>query len=193
MDLFLSLCIGVALSAACGFRVFVPLLITSIAAHSGHLHLAQKFAWVGSTPALVTFSIATALEIAAYYVPWLDNMLDTVSTPASVVAGTILTASMISDMDPYMRWTLAVVAGGGAAGLVQTGTVLLRAGSLAGTGGLANPILATAELFGSFTTAILAIVAPVIAALLVLGVAGFAGYKIVRRKGRPAPPRIATS
>src|SRR5690242_8242299 len=119
MEIILSLCAGMALSAACGFRVFVPLLITSIAAHSGHLHLGSQFAWIASTPALITFSVATVLEVTAYYVPWLDHFLDTVATPAAIVAGSILTASMVTDMSPYLRWTLGVIAGGGAAGMVQ--------------------------------------------------------------------------
>src|SRR6187549_3877576 len=98
MELLLSICVGLGLSAACGFRVFVPLLITSIAAHSGHLQLASSFAWIGSPAALTAFSLATALEIGGYYVPWLDHFLDTVASPAAVVAGTVITASMVTDV-----------------------------------------------------------------------------------------------
>ena len=117
MELFLSLCVGIGLSAACGFRIFVPLLAMSIAANSGHLKLVPSFEWVGSDTALITFAVATVLEIAAYYIPWLDNLLDTIATPAAVVAGTIVTASMVGGMSPFLKWTLAVIAGGGAGGL----------------------------------------------------------------------------
>src|SRR5688572_17957636 len=122
MELLLSVCIGLGLSAACGFRIFVPLLITCIAAHSGHLNLASSFEWVGSPAALTAFSIATALEIGGYYIPWLDNFLDTVATPAAIVAGTVVTASMVTDVSPFLKWSLAVVAGGGIAGTVQATT-----------------------------------------------------------------------
>src|ERR1043165_470437 len=101
MDTALSICVGVGLSAACGFRVFVPLLIMSIASISGHLHLAQGFAWIGSYPALIAFGVATVLEIAGYYIPWLDHLLDTMATPAAIVAGTIVTASFVTGMSPF--------------------------------------------------------------------------------------------
>src|SRR5258707_766791 len=104
MDTIFSLLAGLGLSAACGFRVFVPLLVISIASLSGHLTLSPGFAWVGTWPALIAFATATALEVAGYYVPWVDNLLDTVATPAAIVAGTIVTASMVSNMDPFMKW-----------------------------------------------------------------------------------------
>src|SRR5438093_7593559 len=133
METLLSLCVGLGMSAACGFRVFVPPLILSIASLSGHLQLSPEFAWIGTYPALVAFATATALEVTGYYVPWVDNLLDTIATPAAIVAGTIVTASMVTDMSPFLKWTLAVVAGGGLAGLVQGTTVATRAASAAGT------------------------------------------------------------
>jgi hypothetical protein len=123
LETTLSLLVGIGLSAACGFRVFVPLLILSIAAFTGHVTLASSFAWIGTYPALVAFSVATCLEIAAYYVPWVDNLLDSIATPAAVVAGTMVTASLVTHLDPFLKWTLAVIAGGGMAGLVQGATV----------------------------------------------------------------------
>ena len=107
-DLILSFCIGIGLSAACGFRVFVPLLIMSLAAHSGYLTLAPGFQWIGSPVALAAFSVATILEITGYYIPWLDHLLVALATPAAVVAGTIITASIVTDMSPFLRWTLAL-------------------------------------------------------------------------------------
>src|SRR5881394_829642 len=115
MEPFLSSLVGIGLSAACGFRVFVPLLVVSIASYSGHLHLAPGFEWMGSTAALIAFATATALEIAGYYVPWVDNLLDTIASPAAVIAGTIATASVVADMSPFLKWTLAAIAGGGIA------------------------------------------------------------------------------
>src|SRR5205814_3692163 len=149
MENLLSICLGIGLSAACGFRIFVPMLVMSIAALSGHLSLAHGFEWIGSYPALIAFSVATCLEIAGYYIPWVDHLLDTVATPAAIVAGTIVTASMVADVSPFLKWTLAIIAGGGAAGMVQGTTVLARGASGATTAGLANPVVATAELAGS--------------------------------------------
>ena len=129
METLLAICAGLGLSAACGFRVFIPMLVMSIAVHAGHLEVAPDFAWIGSTPALLAFACATVLEIGGYYIPWLDNLLDTIATPAAIIAGTIVTASMVTDVSPFLRWTLAVIAGGGIAGAVQTTTVLTRAAS----------------------------------------------------------------
>jgi len=178
METFLSLLVGVGLSAACGFRVFVPLLVVGIASRTGHLRLSAGFEWLGSEVALIAFAVATALEVAGYYLPWVDNFLDTLASPAAVIAGTLLTAALAADMSPFLKWTLAVIAGGGAAGLVQGVTVITRGASSAGTGGLANPILATAELGGSLVTAILSIVMPMLVILLIGGLLSFAGWKL---------------
>jgi hypothetical protein len=192
MDLILSVCVGLGLAAACGFRIFVPLLVMSIAANSGQLTLSPSFDWIGSTGALVAFSLATALEVGGYYIPWVDNFLDTVATPAAVVAGSIVTASMVSDMSPFLKWTLAVVAGGGVAGAVQTSTVLARGLSLTSTGGIGNPIVATAELGGSILTAIAAILAPILAIVLVTVLIGIGVWKLIRARTAQAEPPVVT-
>ena len=175
MDLLLSLCIGIGLSAACGFRVFVPLLIMSIAAKTGHLTLVPAFQWIGSDIALWTFAIATILEVGAYYIPLVHHVLDVLATPVAITAGIIITASMVGGMSPFLKWTLAVIAGGGTAGLVHGATAVTRGASTATTGGIANPIFATIELGGSFLTSVFAVIAPVativILALILLLVA----------------------
>jgi hypothetical protein len=181
MEQVLSVCVGIGLSAACGFRVFLPLLVMSIASLSGHLTLAHGFEWIGTYPALVSFSVATCLEIAGYYVPWLDHLLDTLATPAAIVAGTIVTASAVTDMSPFLKWTLAVIAGGGAAGIVQSATVLTRGASTVATAGLANPLVATVELAGATITSILALVAPILAVLLLLVVVFLVGRKVLTK------------
>ena len=126
MDTLVGVLAGLALSAATGFRVFVPLLLTGSAARLGYLELTPDMAWLGSDAALVALATATVFEVSAYYVPWLDNLLDTMATPAAIVAGVMAWAAVTPELSPLLRWTLAIVAGGGAAGLVQSGTALLR-------------------------------------------------------------------
>ena len=184
MQTILSLCLGIGLSAACGFRVFVPLLVMSVASASGHLTLGSGFEWIGSTPALIAFSVATVLEIAGYYIPWLDHLLDTLATPAAVVAGTIITASFVTDVSPFLRWTLAAIAGGGAASLVQASTVLARGASTLATGGLGNPVFATAELGGALLTSVLAIVAPLLVIALIMVLAVLLCRKLIASKSK---------
>ena len=187
METILSLLVGMGLSAACGFRVFVPLLIVCLASRSGHLDLANGFEWMASDAALIAFAAATILEIAGYYIPWVDNLLDTAASPAAVVAGTLVTASLVSDMSPFLKWTLAAIAGGGIAGLVQGTTVLTRGASSAGTGGLANPILATAELGGSLFTSVLSLAMPWLVVLIIGALLFLTGWRFFqKRPKRPA-------
>ena len=182
----LSVMLGIGLAAACGFRIFVPLLVMSIAAAAGHLQLSEGFAWIGTWPALVAFAVATTLEIAAYYIPWLDNLLDTVATPAAVVAGVIVVAACVTDMSPYLKWTLAVIAGGGAAGAVQALTVTGRAASTATTGGAANPVVSTVEAGSAAALSTVSVLVPVLAAAVVLTLLGLLVRRIVVRRARPS-------
>jgi len=186
-DTLLSICLGVGLAAACGFRVFVPLLVTSVAAMSGHLTLAGGFHWIGTKPALVIFAVATVLEILAYYVPWIDNMLDLIAGPAAVVAGVVITASVVQDVDPMMRWTLAVIAGGGAAAAVQGATTLARHVSSWATAGIGNHVVSTGEAAGSIVLSGISLVAPLLGALVVAGLGLTALVLLIKRPWqRPA-------
>ena len=182
----LSVMLGIGLAAACGFRIFVPLLVMSIAATAGHLQLSEGFAWIGTWPALIAFAVATGLEIAAYYIPWLDNLLDTVATPAAVVAGVIVVAACVTDMSPYLKWTLAVIAGGGAAGAVQALTVTGRAASTATTGGAANPVVSTVEAGSAAALSTVSVLVPVLAGAVVLTLLGLLVRRIVVRRARPS-------
>ena len=187
-----ALGIGLGLAAACGFRVFVPLLVLSLAAQSGHLPLAPGWAWVGTAPAALAFGAATLLETIGYFIPWVDHALDAAATPAAVVAGMVATASVLTDLPPLVRWTAIIAGGGGMAALVQSSTVALRVGSTATTGGLGNPVVAAAELGVSAFTSILAVLAPLVALLAVIvGMVLFwrVARRVARRRQRPAVRR----
>lgn len=167
-DLALSVVLGVALAAATGFRVFLPMLIVSGAAYSGHLHLDSGFAWLGTPAALIMLSVAAVAEVLAYYIPVVDNLLDVVAAPAAFIAGTILSAAVMTDMPPMVKWTAAIIAGVGVAGLTQGVTGILRAHSTVLTGGLGNFVISTAELGGAAVISFLALAAPVAAIALVV-------------------------
>jgi hypothetical protein len=188
MEAVLSVILGIGLAAACGFRIFIPPLIMSIAAMSGHLHLAEGFEWMGTWPALVAFAVATVLEIVAYYVPWLDNALDAVATPSAVVAGVIVAASCVQDMSPLLKWSLAVVAGGGVAAVVQLLTVKARALSSGLTMGFANWAVSTAESAGSLLLSVITVVLPIVTAVLVVLFISLAW--LILHKKRGGAPRL---
>jgi len=179
-ETLLGIAVGIGLSAACGFRVFVPLLVMNLASLTGNLHLSPGFEWIGSDYATIAFGTATLAEVLAYYFPWLDHILDLIASPAAIIAGIIATASMVMELSPFLKWTLAIIAGGGAAALVQGATVALRTKSSALTAGLGNPIVASAELGGSLFTALLAILAPVLCLILVALLCIFVTWKAGR-------------
>lgn len=183
LELILALALGIGLAAASGFRVFIPLLTMSIAAHTGHLPLSEGFAWLGTMPALVMLAIAAGAEVLAYYVPGVDNLLDAIATPGAVIAGVIVSAAVMTDLPPLVKWPLAIIAGGGTAGLTQGATAFIRAHSTALTAGLGNPVLATGELVGSIGLAVLAFVAPYLAVLAIIIVLVLM-YRLVRRLRR---------
>jgi hypothetical protein len=181
MDPLFGIPVGLALSAAAGLRVFVPLLLTGVAARLGAFTLAPGMAWIGSDVALVGFATATVVEVGAYYVPWLDNVLDTIATPAAVTAGVVVTAAATPDLSPFLRWALAIVAGGGAAGFVQAGTALLRLKSSTFTVGAGNPLIATAELAGSVVLSLVALLVPLLAAVVVVILLAVLVSRVARR------------
>lgn len=179
---FSGIVIGIGLSAACGFRVILPFLGLSIAAMNGYVQLAPEFQWIGTWPALIAFATAAALEIGAYYIPWMDNLLDAVTTPLAVAAGTIAAASVMSDVSPFMKWSIALLAGGGMAGAVQTGTALLRGMSTVSTGGLANVVISTVELAGAVIATTLSLLVPVVAFTAAIIIAIWVIWKLLHRR-----------
>jgi hypothetical protein len=189
-DLALSIALGVGLAAAVGFRVFLPLLVVSIAAYSGNLPLSDGFAWLGTLPVIAMLGVAALAETLAYYIPGVDNLLDTLATPAAFLAGIAVSAAVMADLPPVVKWTTAIIAGGGAAGLTQSATALLRLNSTTFTGGLGNPIIATAEFGGALLVALLALIAPLLGLALVILFCWLAA-RFARRMLRRTPPARA--
>lgn len=189
-DFLLPGALGLALAACSGFRVFVPLLAANLAYLTGFLAPSPGFAWLGTWAAFAVLSTATLAEMLAYYVPVIDNLLDSITTPASFIAGTLLMTSALPEMSPMVRWGLGILVGGGAAGFIQTGTSVLRAGSTLTTGGLANPILATVENMLAVVGSILGLFLPLIMAGLALVLVLYLAGRIRRRLRRTplAPP-----
>ena len=180
----LSIAAGLALAASAGFRVFVPLLVVSAAARSGWLEIAPQFEWIATTEALTVFATATAVEIGAYYVPFLDNLLDTISTPAAVAAGMLASAAVLVDLPPWLQYSIAIAGAGSTAGVVAASTTMLRLKSSALTAGFGNAVLATFELFGAFGVALVAVVVPVLALVVVVAILALAIRRVGPRSRR---------
>ncbi len=186
MEFVLSIFLGIGLAAAAGFRVFLPLLALSIANHFG-LPLGESFEWVGSFPAMIAFGIAALIEIGAYYIPWLDNLLDSAAIPLATIAGTGAMAATLTDFSPMLTWGLAIIAGGGTAGAISTATAGTRLASSASTAGFGNPIVSTIETGTSIVLVVLAFVAPVVVIVVVAFIFYllFKGYKKIGSNKAP--------
>lgn len=162
----LSAFIGIGLSAATGFRVFLPLFAVSLASYLHWIPMNDQFEWLAGLPTLITTGIATIAEILAYYIPFIDHLLDTLSVPLATIAGSVLFASQFADFGTFPQWALAIIAGGGTAATISSGFAGIRAASTATTGGLGNSIVGTTETAGAGIMSVLAMAVPVIAAIL---------------------------
>ena len=187
----LPIAAGICLAAACGFRTFVPLLCVAIASRTGLFALDAQYAWLSGTAGLMALGTAAVAEVAGYYVPVLDHALDVIATPLSVVAGAFAMFTSIGSDHGMLGWLLAVLVGGGMSGAVQLTTVKARALSFGTTAGLANPLVATAELVGSVGLSMLAILVPVIAAIISLAVLLILALAVRRlRRARVVAPTL---
>jgi hypothetical protein len=185
-SLISSICLGVALSACCGFRIFIPLLAGSVAAYKQWFNVPSDMQWIGTLPAMICFGTASLVEITAYYFPFVDNILDTITTPLATVAGTVMAASFlpIAEFDPMLRWVLAIITGGAAAGTIQAGTGLLRLFSTKATMGSGNSVVATGENAAAIVGSLSSLIVPVAMAIIMLLLVFWVAYKGIRRIGR---------
>ncbi len=189
MESLIGVLVGIGLSAASGLRVFIPLLGMSAAGHYGLIPLTESFAWLASWQAMLAFGVASVIEVGAYYIPWLDHALDAVLAPAAAAAGTILTASTLGDISPFLKWTLAIVAGGGVSSIVHAGSSAVRAAVGIPTGGLANPVVSSGEGIGAIGLTLLALFVPVLAFAIVLYML-YRGFKwLLTRRALKSPDR----
>lgn len=168
METLLALCVGTGLAAACGFRVFVPLLVLGLGARVGLVSLNDHVAFLASFPALVALGTASVLEVLAYWIPWVDHALDAAASPMAVVGGTLVAASQLGDMGPFLTWGSALVAGGGTAAASQAMNVSVRGVSTVTTAGVLNPIISAVQSACAAILSVLAVVVPVVAGVVVL-------------------------
>jgi hypothetical protein len=183
MEQLISVILGVSLASAVGFRIFIPFLIVSIAAHFGYFDVNDNWEWIGGTSAIITFAVATLVEVFAYFIPFVDNLLDTIAIPVAGIAGSAIMLSTIGEFDPLITYSLAILAGGGTAALVKSATSTSRLASSTVTAGLANPVVSATESGISTALSLSAVFVPIIAIILVALVL-FLIYKIYSKAKR---------
>ena len=168
LPFLISLFVGIGLAAATGFRVFLPIFFLSLGSYLGWIPLDQSYAWIGGLPAVIATGLATIIEILAYYIPFVDNILDSITVPLATIAGSLLFASQFTEVSNWIQWSLAIIAGGGTAATISSVFAGTRAASSGTTAGVANPAISTIETIGSTIMSILAIFLPILAGICVL-------------------------
>ena len=163
-----AVALGIGLSASTGFRVFIPLLVAGLASHFGILPLGESFAWMGSTPALIAFAVAAVVEVLAYYIPFVDNLLDSIATPLSIGAGTLLMTSVFPSDSEWMKWIIGFVVGGGAAATIQSGSAITRFLSTKFTAGTGNSVVSSGEGVAATGFSVMSLFLPILVALVLV-------------------------
>ena len=186
-ETILSIFLGIGLAASVGFRVFVPLFALSLASHFGIWELNESWEWVGSLAAVITLGVATLVEIGAYFIPYIDNLLDSIAVPLAAIAGTAVMLSTVADLSEVTTWALAIIAGGGTAAAIAGTSGTTRLASTATTGGVANPIVSTIETGSSMVMSVLSIFVPILALILVIVILVLI-FKLYIRFKRKKPP-----
>ena len=182
---------GISLAAASGFRVFLPPFLLSLAARFDVIWfldidlVGTQFEFFTSTLAIVVLGIATIAEFVGFYAPWVDNALDSIATPAAIVAGVSMTAIVLEGSDPVVQWAVAIIAGGGVAATIQAATVTTRSLSSTFTFGLGNSTVATGENVASIALTLIAILIPFISAFVVILVVALLLRVKRRRNAQP--------
>lgn len=179
-ETIISIFLGIGLAASVGFRVFLPLFALSLASYFGVWELNDNWQWIGSLAAVITLGVATIIEIFAYFIPWVDNVLDSFAVPLAAIAGTAVMVSTVADLDPVITWSLAIIAGGGTATAIKGAGATSRLASTATTGGLANPVISTVETGTALVVTAASIFAPLLAVVLVIIIL-FLIFRIYRR------------
>lgn len=183
-ETIISIFLGIGLAASVGFRVFVPLFALSLAAYFNVWELNESWQWIGSLSALIVLGVATVVEIFAYYIPYIDNLLDTIAVPLAAVAGTAVMVSTAVDLSPVITWALAIIAGGGTAAVIAGSSGVARLASTTTTGGIGNPIVSTLETGTSIVLSIFSVFLPIIGFVLVIIIVFilFRVYKKIKSK-----------
>ncbi len=187
-----SFFLGIGLAAATGFRIFLPLFVLSLVVKfgDGFIPMDDSWLWIGSTPALITLGVAMFVEVAAYYIPLIDNMLDSIAVPLAAIAGTLAVGVTLPEMNEIATWALAIIAGGGTAATISGTTATARAVSTTTTAGAGNFLVNTGETLGAMFMSVTAIALAPLAFLIAVVVLYFC-YRIFKNIKRNVKPLVA--
>ena len=180
---------GITLAAPAGLNAYIPVLAVAISQHEGWLHLRGAYAHMGDAWFILLITALLAVEIVADKVPAVDHANDIIQTLVRPAAGGLLAvaASGEGKLEPWLLLAAGVLIAGGVHAVKASARPVINVLS----GGIGGPAASTAEDIGAAGLSIVAIAAPLIAAVLsVLGVGG-AVWGISTWRHRRAEKRTA--
>ena len=183
---------ALGLAGAAGLNAWLPMLIVAIAGRSGAIDLSDPYSDLTTDPAMVILIAGFVTDFVGDKVPAVDHVLHAIGNVVHPAAGGIVAASHAgTDVDP----TILLIAGGITSGGIHVGRESVRPFGTVLTGGIANPFMSLGEDISSLSIAILALAAPLIAALLVIGLIASIVIGLIyakrwrdRRKAAGLPP-----
>jgi hypothetical protein len=185
MDSSALLLTGIGLAAAAGLNAYIPLLLCGLLARFDVLDLAAPYDLLASNTALAVLTVLLAIEVLADKIPAVDSLNDVVQTVLRPASGALLFAAAASGNAQWVQ-VLALVAGLVTAGTVHGAKAVARPMINVSTAGTGGPVVSVVEDAVSITLTLAAIFLPVLV-LALLGVLGYLGWRVVRRRRQRAP------
>lgn len=167
MDITTEYALAFALTTTAGLRGFLALLIASLAAHLGWIHLNAPYAWLGSDGASMVLAVFAVLEILADKIPVVDNVMHVIYFAVRPAAAAVLVGGTVHA--PNQAELIGLMAIGALNALVVHGaSATARAASTGTTFGTANSALSVVEDIVALGGGALAIAMPLLAGTLAL-------------------------
>jgi len=183
MDLFANIIAGFGLAAPAGLNAWIPLLITGLAGRLGFIKLTQPFDVLTNTWVLLALVILLTIEVFADKIPAVDSVNDIIHTFIRPAAGGILFAAqsgMVHGMDPAFSFILGALS----AGSVHAVKAGVRPVVTATTAGLGNPLVSLVEDILSAVSTVLALIVPILAAIIMGSILLVAAWVVWRWRER---------
>jgi uncharacterized membrane protein len=109
----LTITLGFSLAACAGLRAWLPMLVAGLTARfTDQIELGESYQFLESTPALVLFGVATVVEMVGDKFPVVDHALDAFGTVARPVAGALLSAAVLYQVEnPLFALGIGILVG----------------------------------------------------------------------------------
>jgi len=186
MEVLLGVFSAFGLSASAGLNAYIPLLVVGVIAHYFPNTLTLNSPWnlIANPWILILLGVLVIIEMVADKVPAVNHINDLIQTVVRPAAGAIAfaaSAKVVTDVNPV----LALACGLLIAGSVHVAkSAAVRPVVTATTGGAGNVPVSIAEDVTSTAVSVLAIIFPILVAILLIVVLAFVIWWFWERSNR---------